>query len=244
VLKLLTGGDAVPVRQLHGRFWDLEPAFKAVGVCNEKPDISGVDEGIWRRMKLINWNVAIPLEERRPIEEIFKEFEAERSGILNWLLAGLVAYMNAGKLVIPPDVLKATESYREDSDPVGAFKATCIRAAPGKTVSAFDMYQAFRSYCHANSLRVMSQKNFTAILTSKGIERHKRNVILYDDVELHGVPDDPTPHQDDGSWSTPRRYRGTNPHGWQPKEPPPDQPTPPDPPQPIGPIGRPDVTDD
>jgi putative DNA primase/helicase len=250
VIKLLTGGDAVPVRQLHGRFWDLEPAFKAVGVCNEKPDISGVDEGIWRRIKLVEWNVAIPLEDRRPIDDIFAEFEAEGAGILNWLLAGLLAYLNAGKLIVPPDVVAATESYREDSDPVGAFKQTCLREAPGKYVSAFDMYQAYRAYCHANSLRVMSQKNFTVILTSKGVARHKRNIIRYDDVELHDVPSDPTPHQDDATWSTGRRYRGTNPYGYEPRasrqvaEPPSDIPSPPEPPQPIGPYSGGDITHD
>jgi putative DNA primase/helicase len=246
VLKLLTGGDAVPVRQLHGRFWDLEPAFKAVGVCNEKPDISGVDEGIWRRVKLVNWNVAIPLEERRPIDDVFAEFKQERPGILNWLVAGLISYMNAGRLIVPQDVLEATESYREDMDPVGAFKITCVRKAPTKHVTAFEMYRAFQAYCHANSLRVMSQKNFTVILTSKGITRHKHNgTIQYDDVELHDVPIDPTPNQD-GKWATNARYRGRNPYGTEPRELPPDdelRPSDP-PPQPIGPGMRPDATDD
>ena len=70
----------MPVRQLHGRFWNLTPNFKAVGTCNEKPEIVGVDEGIWRRVKLVPWNVTIPIHQRRKIEEMMASSTASGRG--------------------------------------------------------------------------------------------------------------------------------------------------------------------
>jgi putative DNA primase/helicase len=192
-LKMLTGGDAMPVRQLHGKFWDLRPIFKAVGTCNEKPDIHGVDEGIWRRVKLIPWEYVIPLHERRKLEEVLAEFDQERSGILNWLLGGLLDYLTGG-LQVPQAVLDATESYREDMDPVGAFVSACVTVfdkGSGREVRARAMYEAYQAFCHENSIRPFSAKNLSNILGQKGIKKIKDSSMKYIDVELHDVPADP-----------------------------------------------------
>lgn len=250
ILKLLTGGDKVPVRHLHGRFFDLKPQFKAVGQCNEKPDISGVDEGIWRRVKLVEWNVAIPLHERRSQKEVMGEFAAERPGILNWLLDGLMLYLNAGEVLhVPPDVIAATESYRKDSDPVGAFEAACLTRKPGSRVTAFQMYKSFVAFCHANSIRPWSQKAFGAVLKTKKYEKVHANVFEYLEVELHDVPDDPIPN-DSGQLAGGRYSRRRDDLGYAhvsaadlaPDRDPPPRPS--EPPQPIGPYAADEETRD
>ena len=191
---MLTGGEPIPVRHLHGKFWDLHPRFKAVGTCNEKPDIIGVDEGIWRRVMLVEWNVTIPLTERRKIDDVFREFDQERSGILNWLLDGLLRYLREG-FVVPQDVLDATESYREDMDPVGTFLAACVyrgEEQKGKFVAARPLLDAYTAFSHHNALRPYKQKSFANILKGKGIEKIRRGgQIRYLDIELHDVPPDP-----------------------------------------------------
>lgn len=196
-IKMLTGGDLIPVRQLHGKFWDLKPVFKAVGFCNERPDISGVDEGIWRRVKLVDWKVTIPPEERRPINDVLAEFDQERAGILNWLLAGLKRYLDEG-FQVPEEIREATLAYREDNDPVGSFLNACVHhgkdkaeLVEGRNVSARAMYNAYQAYCHANSVRVFTQKSFAQILTQKGFVRRRAHLVEYLDCVLHDVPADP-----------------------------------------------------
>ena len=51
-LKLLTSGEPVLARNLNYSFFEFRPIFKVVGSGNDKPKISGVDEGIWRRFRL------------------------------------------------------------------------------------------------------------------------------------------------------------------------------------------------
>lgn len=189
-LKMLTGGEKVPVRHLHGRFFDLIPIFKAVGSCNEKPDIGGVDEGIWRRVKLVPWEVAIPLEERRPMADVLAEFDKERAGILNWLLDGLLDYLAHG-LVVPPEVQAATDSYRADMDPLGEFIAACVERVADHEEQARAMYLAYKAWSHANSVKPYSEKTFATLMPQKGIPKVNGRIRKYSGVRLHDVPDDP-----------------------------------------------------
>jgi putative DNA primase/helicase len=51
-IKELTGGERITARHLNEGFFEFKPIFKVTGSGNDKPSIGGVDEGIWRRMKL------------------------------------------------------------------------------------------------------------------------------------------------------------------------------------------------
>jgi hypothetical protein len=59
-IKWITGGDTVTARFLHKEFFQFQPQFKIWLGTNHKPQIIGTDEGIWRRIKLIPFEVYIP----------------------------------------------------------------------------------------------------------------------------------------------------------------------------------------
>lgn len=187
LIKALTGGDKLKVRHLNKGFFDLMPVFKAGMSGNDLPQIGGLDDGIWRRVKLVPWSVKISDEERRPMADILAEFREERSGILNWLLDGLRIYVSEG-LVTPKKVEEATRDYREDMDPIGAFTADCLESAPGHFETAKDIYEAFQSWCVANSVRAWTQTTFGRTMVQKGFEREKTRVRRYLNVRLHDVP--------------------------------------------------------
>ncbi len=63
LVKQLTGGDQVTARFLYNEFFEYKPEFKLFIAANHKPDIQGVDHGIWRRIHLIPFEVTIPTEE-------------------------------------------------------------------------------------------------------------------------------------------------------------------------------------
>jgi putative DNA primase/helicase len=190
LIKMLTGGDKMKVRHLNKGFFDLASVFKAVMSGNDMPQISGVDLGIWRRTKLVPWKFIIPEEERRPMKDILREFGEERSGILNWLLDGLDLYYREG-LKTPAAVAAATDSYRSEMDPVGAFLSACVNKEKGSSVTAREMYLAFYNYCEANSIRPWRETMFGRVMPQKGFERDMGRVRRYLDVALHDVPQPP-----------------------------------------------------
>ncbi|WP_144291899.1 DNA primase family protein [Rhodoligotrophos appendicifer] len=190
LIKALTGGEPTQVRHLHKGFFDMYPTFKAMMSGNDLPQVGGVDHGIWRRLRLIPWSVTISDAEKRPMEQVLAEFEAERSGILNWLIEGLRRYMSEG-LRAPPEVLAATLAYREEMDPVGGFITDCVERSPlvaNESVTAREMYEAFVSWCHANAVRPWKEATFGRVMPQKGFLKTSERIRRYLDVRLHDVP--------------------------------------------------------
>lgn len=189
LIKSLTGGEEIKVRHLNKGFFKFWPCFKAAMSGNDKPRIGGLDNGIWRRLRLVPWEVTIPEDERRPMNEILAEFEAERAGILNWLIAGLDLYMREG-LITPDAITVATADYREAMDPIGAFITDCVVREEGRSVTARDLYHAFDDWCDANSVRPWQETAFGRAMPAKGFEKDKGRVRRYPGiyVDLGEIP--------------------------------------------------------
>lgn len=63
-VKQITGGEPVLARFLRQEFFEFIPEFKVFFTTNHKPIIGGLDEGIWRRVKLIPFNLNLPAHKR------------------------------------------------------------------------------------------------------------------------------------------------------------------------------------
>lgn len=63
-VKRLTGGDRLKARRMREDFWSFDPSHTFVMLTNHKPLISGTDEAIWARLRLVPWDVVIPAAER------------------------------------------------------------------------------------------------------------------------------------------------------------------------------------
>ena len=118
LIKQLTGGEPILVRALNENFFEATPIFKLNIGGNHAPDIRGMDDGIWRRLMIVPFDVQIPKEERDPL--IVQRMIAEGPGILNWLVEGAVSYLEGG-LAPPKQVSQATDTLRQDADPYGKF---------------------------------------------------------------------------------------------------------------------------
>lgn len=199
LVKQLTGGEPMMARHNYGNFFELRPVFKATMSGNDKPRIDGVDLGIWRRLSLVVWAQTIPEDQRREMETVLSEFAAERSGILNWLIAGALIYLEEG-LHEPPEVRDATKAYRADMDQVQGFIDACVRRLPPpepgeepKRVPSRLIYEAYESWCLANAMKPWSEKAFSQTLEKKGFVKHNGRIRTFEGIALHDVPDRPEP---------------------------------------------------
>lgn len=202
LIKGMTGGEPMLVRHLNKGFFEFRPVFKLALSGNHRPQISGVDHGIWRRMRMVPWPVKLEDHEKRPQNEVLAELMADASGILNWLVKGALIYLNQG-LIVPTEVKNATDDYREEMDPIGGFIRDCVTqfVAPlpqdPSYVSARDMYGAFVSWCHANSVEPWTEKSFALAMQQKGFKKDRSMTVRrYIDVQLHHVPAHRNPFSD------------------------------------------------
>lgn len=144
LIKDLTGGEPILVRALHSDFVEVRPCFSLFISGNHKPDIRGTDDGIWRRLMLVPFDVQIPKAEQIPKQELDDILFAERDAIFKRLVGYLCEYLERG-LNEPEAVLEATREFREESDPYGSFldDACIVTGNPEDSMEARELVLAF-----------------------------------------------------------------------------------------------------
>ncbi|MBI5583487.1 MAG: hypothetical protein HY892_06665 [Deltaproteobacteria bacterium] len=171
LVKQVTGGGVISARFLHGEFFNFKPEFKLWIDGNSKPIIRGGDYAIWRRIRLIPFTVQIPPEEQD--RRLSEKLRGELPGILNWCLAGCLAWQKEG--LTPPDEVKAaTENYRDEMDIIGQFIMERCLTGPGYQVTAKNLYAVFVDWSESQGeKRPISQQSFGMRLTERGYEKRR-----------------------------------------------------------------------
>lgn len=175
LLKSATGGDRQKGRYHYQGFFEYQPTAKIHLVGNHRPRITGVDEGIWRRFRLLDWGVSIPEErrDRRLAEKLEKEFP----GILNWGIQGAIDWYNNG-LHAPESVILATNKFREDSDAFGDFLREKTVDDENGTVSVAMLFIMYKHYCDDQDTKQayrLTKRSFGLKIANRGYKQDKIN---------------------------------------------------------------------
>lgn len=144
-IKAMTGGEPMMARDLNKGFVEFRPRFTIWISGNYRPEFEGTDDGIWRRIKFIEWPVQIPEAERRPKEEMDARMAADREGILCWIIEGALNYLEGG-LMEPEAIRDATQQLREESDAYGTFleDACIVSGQAGERIASAELIHAFQ----------------------------------------------------------------------------------------------------
>lgn len=174
LIKSVTGEDSLTARFLYGEYFSFKPTFKIFMATNNKPKIRGADNGIWRRIKMIPFDVTIPPEQRN--KNLTEKLIAENAGILNWLIQGYAMWKKEG-LGDADAVSKANEEYRMDMDAVGTFVNDCLEIDGSLSwrLHTKILYETYIKWCNKNNERVMSQKWLGLRMSEKGFKRLSTN---------------------------------------------------------------------
>jgi putative DNA primase/helicase len=165
LVKEVTGGDTITARFLFKEFFEFRPQFKLIISGNHLPEIRGNDEGIWRRVLVVPFDVTIPPEERD--KNLLDKLKAELPGILNWTLAGLREWQEGG-LQAPEAVRLVTQQYRDEMDIIGAFLADECVIDPKEFVSVANLYEAYEHWCHQNGDDPIKKRTFGRRMGDRG----------------------------------------------------------------------------
>lgn len=190
-IKKLTGGERWPVRTMYKGYFEFKPTAKPHMSGNGEPKFDGSDGGMKRRLAIVEWSVTLPPEKHRDFEDVVSEIVAEGSGILNWLIAGALDFLNNG-FILSDDVLQTTAEHFAEMDPVGQFADAHIRPDPGGPgIPARQAYLAYVAWSVTNGKSHMKETRFGLTLKKKFKRDDSGRVHRYLDVALHDVPDNP-----------------------------------------------------
>ena len=168
-VKAVSGGDPITARFLFGEFFTFIPTFTVWLSMNHKPIITGTDEGIWRRIRLIPFTVSFLGREDKTIDA---QLEPEAPGILRWIVDGCLEWQRDG-LREPSEVLAATAQYRAESDVVGQFWEDCVIEIPGARTKASDLLQRYREWCEAEGERPLNRTVLGRRLADRGYQKQR-----------------------------------------------------------------------
>ena len=169
-VKRLTGIDLIPARFLHQEFFDFIPEFKIWLATNHRPQIRGTDHAIWRRIRLIPFNVTIPDEERdlKLTEKLLKGLP----GILSWAIEGCKLWQEEG-LIPPKIVVDATSGYREQSDAIGVFIEEECTVVENFKVMSKSLFGAYVTWCEENEEHPLNKRQFSQRIVERGFPNEK-----------------------------------------------------------------------
>lgn len=178
LLKQLTGGSKVTCRFLYGDEFEYTPEFKIWVATNHKPTIRGTDVGIWRRIKLIPFEVNIPKEkvDKNMKYKLRKEFPQ----ILAWAVEGCLKWQKYG-IQEPACVALATTEYKQEMDLIAGFVEQCviIDYSTKERIMASDLFGIYSQWAKRNNEWEMSSKRFFAEIAKKVPEKGRNSKGIY-----------------------------------------------------------------
>lgn len=196
LVKQLTGGDRIKARRMREDFWEFSPTHKVFLAANHKPEVKGTDHAMWRRIKLVPFDVTIPKAEQDP--RLPEKLRGEGPGVLSWAVRGCLEWRTEG-LGEPEEVRSATEGYRHEQDVLaGWIEERCL---VGAEVSAKfkDLYTDYRQWAEESGEKPLNKMRLGLRLSERGFEntRGAGNAAIRRGIAL--LHDGPEPPRVNGS---------------------------------------------
>ena len=169
LVKRLTGDRTVKARLMRQDYFEFPRTFKVVMVTNNKPVIRETSHAIWRRIRLVPFNVIIADEDQD--KDLPRKLWAERAGILRWLVRGCLAWQQDGTLGSAPEIETATRQYRDEQDMLGPFLEDRCTTGPDVWVSRSAIWTAYTEWAKASGERYpLDRVGFYERIRARGIQ--------------------------------------------------------------------------
>lgn len=183
LIKQLTGGDKVTARFLYAEEFEYTPKFKIWVSTNHKPIIRGTDDGIWRRLVLIPFDVQIP--EEKVDKDLKYKLLREAPAILNWMAEGAYMWMQEG-LEMPDKLKAAVQKYRNEMDTLGQFIEDCCKVDKYSSEKVSNLHQAYKTWSNDNltSTKVLGMKSFSQKMEERFVKESRRDANYFIGIEI------------------------------------------------------------
>jgi putative DNA primase/helicase len=170
-IKAMTGGEPITARFLYGNYFEFTPEFKLWVAANDRPRVRGTDDALWRRIRVIPFDVEIPASERDP--GLRAKLTEEWPGILAWAVRGCLKWRREG-LDEPQAVKRATDDWRKAADHIARFAQEALTFHPDGVVSASTLHGHYKAWCVRNGENPLSMRDLKSKLMVSLDVTHKR----------------------------------------------------------------------
>jgi putative DNA primase/helicase len=175
-----SNGSRIRGRLLFQNSFEFAATHKIWLDANHRPTVrGGTDDAVWNRIKLIPFDHVVKLAERDG--SLPTKLHAEASGVLNWMIAGLKAWLSEGLAANEPQAVRAAvNEYRVESDLLGQFLRDCVQPNDAAKIDKQRLYLRYQSWCSDNGVDYPLNKiNFGRQLSERGYQQDRgyRNFV-------------------------------------------------------------------
>jgi len=181
LVKQLTGGDKITARFLYGKEFEFRPEFKIWLATNYRPVIRGTDQGIWRRIRLIPFEMKLSKDKQD--RDLTNKLLRELGKIMNWAINGCMLWLKDG-LESPKIIEDATQEYRNDMDIINAFAEEMCQQVTGWETNATDVYVAYNEWAKKGNEYIMPLTRFGKEMTKRFEKARKSQGVVYLNLRL------------------------------------------------------------
>ncbi|WP_354136539.1 phage/plasmid primase, P4 family [Bradyrhizobium sp. LB11.1] len=193
VLKTVSGDQTIEARYMQGNFFSFKRTFKLFLIGNDLPQIRTQDIAIRSRLKIVPFRANFAGREDR---ELPMKLRADAGAVLQWLLDGHRAWIEAGKrLIVSGEIERATTAYFNSQSTPEMWlseRAEIIRPDVrdnNKLPTAGTLYNDYVTWKRERGEQPISQTKFgTWIAMQSDITKVESRVIYYRGIELKPHP--------------------------------------------------------
>jgi hypothetical protein len=158
LIKSTTGKDKQSTRGLYQDEVEWLPMFKLFLLCNDMPALDGFDDGMGRRMEVIDFiaKFVAKVDPNDPYQflrndKLDRKLEKWGPAFLSYMVHYYFTYYLREKSIPPNSVVAATKAYEAANDRVMKFMNEFIKPEKGKTIDLKEISTKFRRWYIAES---------------------------------------------------------------------------------------------
>lgn len=191
-IKWFTGGDTLVGRNPHDKHErHFRPTHKLVLMTNNDPYAPPDDFAFWSRLLKVDWPFQFVKNPKKSSEKprddhLMQKLEAEKPGILAWLVRGNILWQRNG-LAPPPSVREAAETYQREQDIVADFieeKCITFDNPESARTSGNDLYTEFSEWYQKYHRSKVPSITWFGRRMSKKFAKEKDGAVFYKGVAL------------------------------------------------------------
>lgn len=176
LMKKLTGGDPIQCRALYRDPIQFEPSHSLFMVTNHLPKVPGNDPAVWRRLRVVPFDVVIPEGERDPQLKHRLKLTAV-DAVLTWAVEGLADYRARGGMDAPEAVKVATSEYQRESDSIARFLDERCIFMRSMYRPVGELWDAWVAWAKDEGVEDITKRQFAEQLDKRGTHVEVRKVF-------------------------------------------------------------------
>lgn len=186
LIKSLTGGDAMAIRDLYSSYQDFENKGVFVLHSNHLPKVD--DDTIFTSGRIVVIPFEHFLEENERDPQMFQKLTTEKakSSLLNLLIKAVKKNKQYGiKTNQPKRVIAETQKYINQADTIEWFIKENIAKKYGEWIKTELLVSRYDNWAKENRLASISTNALTSALKLRGFRGHRKNIgIGFKDIIL------------------------------------------------------------